>query len=121
MQSPLAFSIANAIRRDGPTFIDDHNPHKEENRELLAINLCTKGDDFWFFPGGYELTQCKNPLYVDREGRLHLSTSSQGLTLSPEENKRLLRGDTVVQRVKFSNHESNQSISLESFLAQHQS
>nr|WIL04961.1 hypothetical protein Cduv_481 [Cedratvirus duvanny] len=121
MQSSLAFSLANAIRRDGPSFIDDHNPHREEKRELLAVNLCAKGDDFWFFPGGYKTYQCKNPLYLDKEGRLHLSTFSQGLTLSPEENKSLLRGDTVTQRVKFSSEETNQSTSLESFLAQHQS
>ena len=86
----------------------------------MAINLCTKGDDFWFFPGGYDCVQCKNQLYLDRLDRLHLSAMSQGLTLSAKENKSLLRGDTVAQRAQFSEVETNQSISLEDFLALNQ-
>lgn len=119
MQSPTAHSIAAALRRDGFFFIDDHNPHREEKRELLALNLCTHGEEFWFFPGGYTCDQCKNPLYTDKEGRLHLSTCSKGQNLSPEENKLLLRGDTITQRAIFNHEEVNQSMSVESFLTQH--
>lgn len=119
MQSPLAYSIANALRRDGLSFIDDHNPFQEEKRELLALNLCTRGEEFWFFPGGYTCDQCKNPLYLDKEGRLHLSTSSKGQNLSPKENHKLSRGDIITQRTIFNHEEVNQSMSLETFLAQH--
>lgn len=80
-----AESIVEALKRDGLIFVDDHRLGEFE-RELPAIALDFVFDagsyDFseaWFFPyiDSYD-GQCKNPLYVDASGRLHVHRRSQG-------------------------------------------
>lgn len=91
-----AEAIVCALKRDGLYYLDDHltsyptcDPHRK--LKAVAFGFGFSGVetydylDAWFFPyvDSYD-GQCKNPLYVDEAGKLHVSQWSRGSILTSE-------------------------------------
>lgn len=74
-------NLMRAITEQGPMFKDEHN----DNSILRGVLMFERGEEVEFCPmyekGPYSL----NPLYVDRNGQLKLSSTSCGGVVIPPE------------------------------------
>jgi hypothetical protein len=110
--------LAQLIRKDGPVYIDNHcNQEKQINK----INVCMsifkdKLEKVWICPGGYDCSQCKNPLFVSNN-KVHLTMSSKGIILSSENQLHLRSDKPLIQKCR-DETEITVQMSIESFLKQ---
>jgi hypothetical protein len=102
--------IARALQANDDRYIDDHN---YLDQTLYAINICHATDDVgllksivqkdYTLPNPIAWTssvlQCKNPLFVDDGGRVHLSTCSVGMALTSDEQRVMETGTPLILKL----------------------
>lgn len=116
--------IANLNYEGYICYEDDHAPRgsiyrKRKTKKILLVvdnegvhSLRQEYRDYaaWMTPFSGSFSQCKNPFYVSKDGILHLTIRSQGMTLYGKETDELISKGTTQQKGdngSFTHDESN--------------
>ena len=123
--------IANLLKRDGPTFIDEYTL---DTRQLPTIIICQtvetetnrvlqNNEDVdtldpvgWVTPGPYLSGHFKFPLYVAKDDNLHKGSCALGRYLNNSAILSLITKGVVIQHTGFGHHELNFVLSIEEFV-----
>lgn len=104
--------VALALKTHNYTYNDNHlSSANQKTINHIIVCRCYNRDNSesnimksWVFPCPYQdcFCQCKNPLYIDN-GKLHLTTFSQGMDIYKIGANQLLAGEEVVQESEWLN------------------